>query len=78
MLFSGRNPEKEEEVRNHESIPFHAVFPYHEYEFGHEDKFGFRGYIYDIESGGKDAVLEVSAVRFKSTRDSSGNELASR
>ncbi len=59
--FSEDNPDEGEEVRNsREPIPFEAVFPYHEYEFGHEDKFGFRGYIYDIDSGGNIAVLKVS------------------
>ena len=43
-----------------ELVPFEAVFAYHEYEFGHEDKFGFRGYVYDIDSGGKNAILRVS------------------
>lgn len=43
-----------------ELIPFQAEFPYHEYEFGLENKFGFRGYIYDVDSNGKSAMLRVS------------------
>lgn len=43
-----------------ELIPFQAEFPYHEYDFGLENKFGFRGYIYDVDSNGKSAMLRVS------------------
>ncbi|XP_078359033.1 attractin-like protein 1 isoform X2 [Oculina patagonica] len=64
------NPDEGEEVRNsRELIPFEAVFPYHEYEFGHEDKFGFRGYIYDIDTGGNSAVLKVTVTQQPETID---------
>ena len=61
--FLARDPDAGEEVKvRQEQLPFQEVFPYHEYEFGHENKFGFRGYVYDIDSGGKNAVLRVSKV----------------
>ena len=31
-------------------------------DFDHEDKFGLRGYVFDIDSTGKSAMLTVSVV----------------
>ena len=60
--FSEETPEEGEElVVTRDVVPFQAVFPFHEYEFDHEDRFGLRVYVYDIDSGGKNAILQVSA-----------------
>ena len=59
--FSDATPEEGEKlVFTRDLVPFQAVFPYHEYEFGHENRFGLRVYVYDIDSGGKNAILQVS------------------
>lgn len=62
VFFLEATPEEGEElVFTRDVVPFQAVFPYHEYEFGHESRFGLRVYVYDINSGGKSAILRVSA-----------------
>ena len=68
-LFSANSPEDEEvgvykdkPVTPHET--FQAVFHYEDFEFDHQDKFGVRGYVYDVESTGKSAILTVSTVQF--------------
>ena len=59
--FSEVTPEQgEERVFTRDVVPFQEVFPYHEYEFDHEDRFGLRVYVYDIDSGGRNAILQVS------------------
>ena len=52
--------EGEELLFSRNVVPFQADFPYHEYEFDHENRFGLRVYVYDIDSGGKNAILQVS------------------
>lgn len=61
-LLEATPEEGEELVFAREQVPFQTVFPYHEYEFGHENRFGLRVYIYDIDSSGKNAILQVSTV----------------
>lgn len=61
VFFLEATPEEGEElVFARDVVPFQAVFPYHEYEFGHENRFGLRVYVYDINSGGNSAILQVS------------------
>ena len=59
--FSETTPEKgEQRLFTRNEVPFQEVFSYHEYEFDHEDRFGLRVYVYDIDSGGKNTILQVS------------------
>ncbi|KAJ7392446.1 Attractin-like protein 1 [Desmophyllum pertusum] len=68
--FYESNPDEGEKVMySRELIPFQAEFPYHEYDFGLENKFGFRGYIYDVDSNGKSAMLRVTISQQPETID---------
>ena len=59
--FLGEAPEEGEELLySRVVVPLQVEFPYHEYEFDHENRFGLRVYVYDIDSGGKNAILQVS------------------
>lgn len=50
-------------------VPFEADFPYHEYDFDHENRFGLRVYVYDIDSGGNNAILQVTITQQQETID---------
>ena len=42
--------------------PLKKMIYYMDNDFDHEDKFGLRGYVFDIDSTGKSAMLTVSVV----------------
>ena len=65
--FLEEAPEEGEELlSSRDVVPFQEVYPYHEYEFDHENRFGLRVYVYDIDSGGKNAILQVSTAGTRS------------